>query len=76
MRAQTIRVREHEAPLWAVLGAPIIGVLLLLALIAFGSIGPAEGSQDMDVGEAVEHVDSAQPVQRDGMPSMARLVRV
>jgi len=48
---------DRSAPLWAVLGAPLVGVPLmvgLLSLVAPKSAGPATGPE---VGAAVEQVN-------------------
>ncbi len=48
---------DKAAPLWAVFGAPLVGVPLMVALLALGS-GPAvDRVVDPDVGVATEQVE-------------------
>lgn len=50
-------------PLWAVFGAPLVGVPLMVALLALGS-GPAvDTAVDGDVGFAVEQVEMPETAQ-------------
>ena len=68
------RVRTREsAPAWAVLGAPLIGVPLLVALLALASGGGAAPDAPDDVLMAVETVaeeEAAPRVVAEGAEAM------
>lgn len=54
---------DNAGPLWAVFGAPLVGVPMMVALFALGS-GPAvDTAVEGDVGWAVEHVEMPETVQ-------------
>ena len=59
-------------PLWAVFGAPLVGVPLMVALLALGSGSTVDTAVEPDVGFQVEHVDADQTesaTEADGLPS-------
>jgi hypothetical protein len=48
---------DETGPLWAVLGAPLVGVPLMVGLLALGSGTTVDAAVDDDTGLAVEQVD-------------------
>ncbi|MEJ2207038.1 MAG: hypothetical protein P8170_23390 [Gemmatimonadota bacterium] len=56
MKMTNVR-RNTAGPLWAVFGAPRVGVPLKVALLALGSGPAAETNVDDDAGISVEQVD-------------------
>jgi hypothetical protein len=56
MKMTNVR-RNTAGPLWAVFGAPLVGVPLMVALLALGSGPAAETNVDDDAGISVEQVD-------------------
>ena len=58
---------EKAGPLWAVFGAPIVGVPLMVALLALGSGSAVDtGAGDGDVGFTVEQVEMPETAQELG----------
>ena len=51
---------QRVGPLWAVIGAPLVGVPLMVALLALGSRSTVDAAVEPDVGYQIEHVDAAQ----------------
>ena len=47
---------DRAAPLWAVFGAPLVGVPLMVALLAFGSAPVVDPVDDSDPGFITEQV--------------------
>jgi len=51
-------IRDEKAgPLWAVFGAPLVGVPLMVALLALGSGTSAQAAGDVEPGFSVEQVE-------------------
>lgn len=48
---------EKTGPLWAVFGAPLVGVPLMVGLLALGSQSAADAAVEPDLGFVVEQVD-------------------
>jgi hypothetical protein len=48
---------DKAGPLWAVFGAPLVGVPLMVVLLAIGSGTTVDAAVETDVGFAVEQVD-------------------
>ena len=48
---------EKAGPLWAVFGAPLVGVPLMVAILALGSGSAIDTTVEADVGFAVEQVE-------------------
>ena len=58
---------EKAGPLWAVFGAPIVGVPLMVVLLALGSGSAVEtAAVDGDVGFAVQQVEMPETAQELG----------
>ena len=49
--------KDKTAPLWAVLGAPLIGVPLMVGLLALAAPGEAEPATEPNVEFAVEQAE-------------------
>jgi len=54
---------EKAGPLWAVFGAPLVGVPLMVALLAIGSGTSAEAAGDVEPGFSVEQVEPPEMTQ-------------
>jgi hypothetical protein len=50
---------DKAGPLWAVLGAPLVGVPLMVGLLALGSGTTADAAVETEAGFAVEQADLA-----------------
>lgn len=48
---------EKAGPLWAVFGAPLVGVPLMVAVLALGSGSTIDTAVEPEVGYAVEQVE-------------------
>lgn len=48
---------DQAGPLWAVFGAPLVGVPLMVVLLAIGSGKTVDVAVETDIGFAVEQVD-------------------
>jgi hypothetical protein len=48
---------DKAGPLWAVFGAPLVGVPLMVGLLALGSGKTVDAAAEADKGFAVEQVD-------------------
>ena len=48
---------EKAGPLWAVFGAPLVGVPLMVVILALGSGGAMDAGVESEVGFAVEQVE-------------------
>lgn len=48
---------DRAGPLWAVFGAPLVGVPLMVVLLAIGSGNTVDAAMETDIGFAVEQVD-------------------
>lgn len=55
--------RDQAAPLWAVLGAPLVGVPLMVALLALSAPAQEAPREELDAGVATEQVE-VQPIDR------------
>lgn len=49
--------KADTGPLWAVFGAPLVGVPLMVGLLALGSGTTADAAVEAEAGFAVEQVD-------------------
>ena len=54
---------ERAGPVWAVFGAPLVGVPLMVALLALGSGTPVDTAVEPEVGFAVEQVEMPEAAQ-------------
>jgi hypothetical protein len=51
---------EKAGPLWAVFGAPLVGVPLMVALLALCSGTTVEAAGDVEAGFSVEQVEQVE----------------
>lgn len=51
----TVFQADKAGPFWAVLGAPLVGVPLMVAVLALGSGTAVEAAVDQDPALAAEH---------------------
>ena len=54
---------EKAGPLWAVLGAPLVGVPLMVAVLALGSGTAVDAALEPELGSAVEQVEAVESVE-------------
>lgn len=50
--------RESRIPLWAALGAPLVGVPLLVALLALGTSGPEQRGDRIETGPVPADIEA------------------
>ncbi|HUF75350.1 MAG TPA: hypothetical protein VMM35_03690 [Longimicrobiales bacterium] len=63
---------DEAGPVWAVFGAPLVGVPLMVAVLALGSGGAVDSAVEPEAGFAVEQVempDAAQESDADALRS-------
>ena len=53
----TYVIDDNAGPLWAIFGAPLVGVPLMVAVLALGSGGAVDSAVESEVGFAVEQVE-------------------
>jgi hypothetical protein len=61
---------DKAGPVWAVLGAPLVGVPLMVALLALGSGTAVETAVDSDAGYAVEQVEMPEAAQEPELSAL------